>query len=404
MDDAHKELGFLRYLCFALLAHGEKDTLVQLGDRTQYVGLSDVGKGIDCMRSAVASKVGYKATISTKGIAGLNRQGTRKVLRKQLTLQRGHWQEYGIQRALEAIGANSISQLEISITVDGVPIKGHLDFTLIQDEPWPMVRILELKSNEVIPEHLHASYEAQLYGQIGMLHENWGKPCFGISGSQSEVGCEGVTFPELAQQCFGVKLPDDPDQVDLEAWVVSISMSEVKPFGPYRYDKAVLQTCYEKAVQIWNNKESFIAGRIALDEIPHAVGFHPLCEYCTVNGDCPKFSSILIHDVQYADQLNKLAELKKKEKALAKQKRHLETMIKDRYRLAGDIGDSWLTTGDYRFRLTQVPGRKSVDQELLRDKLGDHISGSEAINQVLGSCLKTGEPYERLWVSRINKR
>jgi hypothetical protein len=61
-----------------------------------------------------------------KDVPNLNYKELKAVLGKQIMLQRGHWQEYGIQNAIMATGVKLIPQLEISIECNGVPIEAHL--------------------------------------------------------------------------------------------------------------------------------------------------------------------------------------------------------------------------------------------------------------------------------------
>ncbi len=397
MQPEKKREGLLRFLATGLITHSVQDTLSQLGDRSKYIGLSDIGKALDCMRSAVADKAGIAGKTSLDITQNTSSKDIESLLRKQLTLQRGHWQEHGIEKALLATQVKFIPQLEVSIEHNGIPVKAHLDFTIVRDDPHPAIRILELKSNEHIPEHLYASYEAQLYGQIGMLYENWNKPCFSTPSADVDKGCVDMTFPELSKQLFGIILPDDPAQVDIEAWVVSVSMSEIKPFGPYRYDKGVLQTCYKIAEQLWSNKESLSAGTLALNDISYATGFHPLCDFCAVNNDCQKFTETLVHDDEYNLQLDELADLKEQEKVITKRKKHLEKVIKTRFQQSIGTDDGWLSTGSYRFKVTQIPGRKTINHNRLSEFVGENVE------DVIHQCQESGKPYSRLYVSRINQ-
>ena len=57
-----------------------------------------------------------------------------------------------------------LSQLEIEISHEDVPIKAHLDFTLISTQPQPTVRILEVKSTAKLPATLSESYAMQIGG------------------------------------------------------------------------------------------------------------------------------------------------------------------------------------------------------------------------------------------------
>lgn len=253
--DDTKAQGLLRLLTQGLLAHAEKKTASELGDRSQYIGMSDIGKGMECLRSAVANKLGLTAFPAESAMNGFAPKYLANTLRRQIILQRGHWQEHGIEQALIATGVKLIPQLEIAIEHDGVPIKAHLDFTMVWGGKRPAVRVLELRSNERIPESLYPSYEAQLYGQVGLLKFCWDKPCFSVPEEHNRIGFAGATFPQAARWLFGVDLPDSPDAVDIEAWVLSISMAEVKPFGPYLPEENILDVCLQTAVAIWRTAE-----------------------------------------------------------------------------------------------------------------------------------------------------
>jgi len=288
--DTIKAQGLLRLLTQGLLAHGEQKTANDLGDRSQYIGMSDIGKGMECMRAAVASKLGLSAIPAATAVSEFTHEDLVRVLGRQIILQRGHWQEYGIEKALTATGVKLVPQLEIFIEHNGVPIKAHLDFTLVWGGKRPAVRILELKSNERIPASLYTSYEAQIYGQVGLLKSCWAQPCFSVP--QTKV--QSVTFPQAIQSIFNVALPKSPDDVDIESWVLSISISEVKTFGPYLPDMGMPEACLQTAMAIWRTAEDVRSGNLDLNDLDCCRGFHPLCDWCDVNADCPKFQAVNI--------------------------------------------------------------------------------------------------------------
>lgn len=396
-----KSHSLLQFLTVGMLSHARQETVSQLGDRSQYIGMSDLGKAMECFRSTVADKAGLVEDIFPTDALSLNLQDIKQVLIKQITLQRGHWQEYGLEKAINATGVICIPQLEISIENKGVPIKAHLDFTIVRKAPNPAVRILELKSNEHIPEHLYGSYEAQVYGQIGLLHAFWDKACFSVPDSQGKDAIAKSTFPELVQNLFGYQLPDRPEDVDLQAWVVSISMSDIKPFGPYVYDETMLNACLAKAEQLWCEKERLISGEIALNDLGFAEGFHPLCDFCGVNDGCPKFEGWMISgDQHYDNALDQLAELKEQESAIKKMKKDLEQRIKRTYHAIGASG--WLNGSNYRFKVSQIPGRKSIDNEVLQKTLSNRIKGM-SVDTLIDGCMRKSQSHERLYVSKINK-
>ena len=321
-----------------------------------------------------------------------------RVLGRQIILQRGHWQEYGIEKALAATGVKLVPQLEIGIEHNGVSIKAHLDFTLVWGGQRPAVRILELKSNERIPESLYASYEAQLYGQVGLLKSCWAEPCFSVPQTEVQL----ATFPQAVQAAFGVALPEVPDTVDIEAWVLSISLSEVRPFGPYLPDEGMLEACLQTAVGIWRTTEDVRAGNLELNDLDYCRGFHPLCDWCDVNVDCPKFQAVSIpSDSACGLELEELAMLKERKVALEERIAEAEERIRQTYSLIGT--QDWISTGYYRFRVTTVAGRKALDRSLVADALisllGDDLKAQAALEQ----CEKAGRPHERLYIGKISK-
>lgn len=199
--DHTKSQGLIRLLTQGLLAHAEQKTISELGDRSQYIGMSDIGKGMECVRAAVASKLDLTANPAISALENLAPKDLTHILGRQIILQRGHWQEHGIEQALAATGVKLIPQLEIAIEHSGVPIKAHLDFTLAWGGQRPAVRILELKSNERIPDTLYTSYETQLYGQVGLLKSCWAEPSFFVPGTS----VQSATFPQAIQSIFGME-------------------------------------------------------------------------------------------------------------------------------------------------------------------------------------------------------
>ncbi len=76
----------------SLIAHGlqsysESQTISQLGDRSQYIGMSDIALMSECTRLAVLRK---RNPLNSRTVTLQNYE---EILKKQLTLQRGHWLE-----------------------------------------------------------------------------------------------------------------------------------------------------------------------------------------------------------------------------------------------------------------------------------------------------------------------
>jgi hypothetical protein len=224
MNDHPRAIGLLAHVARGLLRHDQTRTAQTLGDRSTYVGLSDVGRAVTCLRAAVASKLNGNP-VHPDQINHWLQNGAgpsiMDVLRRQMVLQRGHWLEAGLEAAFRANGALMISQLEIIIP-GPVPFRAHVDFTFVRNEPRPAIRVLELKSTEHLPQTLYPGYEAQLYGQIGLLARFWNQPVFGTAGKS------GQTFPQLSKNLFGITLPDHTKNVDIEGWVLCLTVASIK--------------------------------------------------------------------------------------------------------------------------------------------------------------------------------
>ncbi len=401
--DETKAQGLLRLLAQGLLAHAQQETARQLGDRSRYVGMSDIGKGMQCLRAAVAGKLGLGGSPAPEEARALPAEELPALLRRQITLQRGHWLEHGIEAALAATGVRLVPQLTIRSEVNGVPIRAHLDLTLVWGGPRPAVRILELKSTGQLPDPLHAAYEAQVYGQIGLLTSCWSDPCFSVQGS----GHQGLSFPQVMRSLLGVELPNTPDGVDIEAWVLCFSMTEVKPFGPYPPDQGMLALCLRTAQTLWQATQEVRSGRAALNDLPHAQGFHPLCDWCEINADCPRFQGLDVTglDSAAATEMEELLLLKEQRDLLARRVNALESRIRHTFRLASRNGPpQWLTAGHHRFRVTTVAGRTTLDRALLLERLTEALNDGRKAQETLALCEKSSAPFERLVLGRVTRR
>ena len=406
-----RSTALLSLLAKGLQIHSQNSTQTQLGDRSRYVGMSDIGRALECLRAAVAGKL--QSTIRPEHLdepADYTRM--RKLLRRELILQRGHWQEAGIASALSAAGLSLIPQLEIEATCQGVPIKAHLDLTLVWGGHEPSVRILELKSNERLPQTLYVSNEIQLYGQLGLLQTTWNQPCFSQRDEQGNPVFTRKSFPEVAKALFGIDLPSDARQVALEGWVLSVSMSDAKAFGPYLPNRNMLAVCLQTAKSLWTALTDVQSGGSVLDDVPTCSGFHPLCDWCEANSDCPKFRPMSIAGKQvelppeYSSDLVQLDALKEQRLTLEGDIEDLESRIRtafERFSAHQDGGQpSWLASDDYRFRVAAMPGRKTVDQAALLSELLALSGDEDKAKDILTRVQKTGQPYERLTIGRIN--
>lgn len=383
----------------ALIARGLVETSAQrtassLGDRSQYIGMSDIGRALECPRAAVGRK------LFGNGEKLVHQHDLPSLLARQLRLQRGHWFEAGIAQIFRQQRLPVIEQLEIVTSHHGVPIRAHLDFVFASTVGQPTVRILELKSCENIPATLYSSYETQVYGQVGLLHSLWDQPAFGVHGELEKQGGSGFTFPQICREKFGVEMPVHPSEVDIEAWVLCLSMSDAKAFGPYLSEDTMLALCLNKAEELWLEFDASKVSGAGLDGLATAQGFHPLCSWCEFNADCPKFDGL--DQPQWSDTLERLKDLKARQGELEVEISEIEDGLRTAYALS-DVGGSWINAGRHRFRVSAQNGRRTLNKEQLRLELLA-VLGEEKTDAIIARCESEGKPFDRLTVSRINMR
>lgn len=406
MYDDRRSVALLAQVARGLLRHGADRTARQLGDRTAYVGLSDVGRALTCMRAAVASKLGLSHVPSGDDIGrwlrdGENRQIT-DALGRQLILHRGHWLETGLDHALRANGVNLIPQLEIRDADSTVPILAHLDFVLASGGNRPTVRVLELKSTEHLPQILYPAYEAQIHGQIGLLNELWDRPAFRLKDESGTLVVDGQTFPQICGHLFGITMPNSVAAVDMEGWVLCLSMSAARAFGPYKPDAGMLALCRRTAGTLWSKVQAVKTARIGLDDVATCPGFHPLCDWCDHAEGCPKFSADPLDDSALDTDLAELARLKTGKADLDADIEVREGRIRQFCRRA-DRHAGWLSTANFRFKTTNVAGRKSIDPARLRAALVGQI-GEAAADSLLARVTTQWNGFERLTVTALGSQ
>ena len=387
MEQMNRTEGLRALIRQGLQTVAHKDTLAHLGDRSSYIGMSDIGQHWECPRAALARKV----------------LSTRNSLERLLTLQRGHWFESGVGKALASLGLYVLPQLEINWQHQGVPIKAHLDFVLVWGAPVNAIRILEVKSTDKLPASPHDSHLLQLHGQIGLLAQAWDKPVFSLRAEDGTLLHEKMTFPQLCRAQLGLQLPKQAEKLSIEAWLLCLSMKDVTTFGPYTFNQAMLDTALDHAVQLWGDLTAHRAGNLSLSQVTCAQGFYPICSYCEYNGDCPKFPQG-VHMPQWEPALEKLAALKEQRTALDSEIKEMETVLKLVHRQAGTR--DWVDTGNYRFRMSVTAGRTTLDKDALREELteifhAEHL-GDIDVNALLARCERTGSPFEKLSISPIN--
>ncbi len=166
-------------------------------------------------------------------------------------------------------------------------------------------------------------------------------------------------------------------------------------------NQTMLNFCEKTAKNIWLKSEDIRSNKISLNDVEYCKGFHPLCDWCSHLEDCPKFKSVELKDPVYNDILLELEELKADKSKLEKEIAVNENRVRDFYQNCG-IQNEWLNTADYRFKCSNVNGRKMLNEEMLASKLAN-AHGEEKASQLIEQSKKQGEPYQRLYISKINR-
>jgi len=207
--------------------HTSAKSADDLGDRTEYIGASDVS---GCIRKAVLSK----------------RHPDRFSLATLVRFMRGHITENIVQYALDAENIKYSDQPEYSHP-NAHHLKVHPDFVLNRDKG--NLLVLECKSVDGMPSQPHIGWIRQLHYQMGIMALN-------------------------------------NMSTDIEGAVVAVSVGDgqVKVFQGYQPDAATFGLLVDKAEKIWSalNLETDAA------EIPTEDG--PLCAWCQHRPGCPAFS------------------------------------------------------------------------------------------------------------------
>ena len=373
--------GLLEILCRGLERDARQRTTIHLGDRSRYVGLSDIAKMLDCPRAALIAKLFTPEYRSTD-----------EALNHQITFQRGHWFETGVHQALIGYGLSPLSQLEMEIVHGDVLLKAHLDFTLVTEQQHPVVRILEVKSTAKLPTTLSESYLMQIGAQTALLKAYWNHPVFNLVLDTGEV-LHHRTFPEICNECLGVSLPD-ASACDIQGWIICLSMCDAKAFGPFLPEDTDIARCLDMASEFWGTMHDLRENKVNLNAVPTAQGLAPLCPSCFWKEDCPRFKGS--SHPEWEDTLAQLINMKAQKKALEEQIGELESRLKVAYQLSHTVRREWINTGKHTFRVIPQNGRVTLDRKRLNEEL-ETLLGEQDARTLLARCEKQGEPFERLY-------
>ena len=388
MDETNRNTGaegLLETLRCGLERYAERQTAIRLGDRSRYVGLSDIARMLDCPRAALAAKLFTPEYRSTDD-----------ALKRRITFHRGHWFETGVHQALMGYGLSPLSQLEIGIRHGNIPIKAHLNFTLVTDQPHPSVRILEVKSTAKLPTTLSESCLMQIGAQTALLKAYWNHPVFNLVLDTGEV-LHHKTFPEICNGCLGVSLPD-ASACDIQGWVLCLSMCDAKAFGPFLPEDMDVARCLDMASEFWEAMNDLKENRLNLNAIRTAQGLAPLCPSCFWRKDCPHFWGS--SHPEWEDALAQFIELKAQKKSLEEEIGELESRLKVAYQLSHTVRGEWINTGNHTFRVIPQNGRVAVDRKRLTEEL-QTLLGEQNAQTFMAKCEKQGEPFERLYAVEV---
>jgi len=127
-----------------------KDTQNSLGDRSKYIGASDIGS---CLRKAYLSK----------------KQKVEYDIAQHIVFERGHLAEGIVEKMLQ--GTNYTTQVEVCGKADnGFDIKAHLDFTVNNNKE---TVVIEAKSTSIPVDEPYESWIIQIQLQMGLLQKKY---------------------------------------------------------------------------------------------------------------------------------------------------------------------------------------------------------------------------------------
>ena len=240
----------------ALQQLATQHTVEMLGDRSTYLGTSDIGS---CPRKTILNKL--KSPVAD--------------LVTLLRYQRGHMAEEIVAAAFTTAGFTNFKQ-QVEVRHAGVvPVMAHLDFVFISETRKTMA-VLEVKAPENIPEHPYGAWETQLYLQMGLLADS---------------------FPDYTVEKGAILAVNFGDQ-------------GMRLFGGYVPQSTIYQGLIDRAHTIWHQYQSYSAGHLATPTMEAG----PLCGYCPFLMDCPKFEAEEVRELTESVEI--LVELQHQQKDL----------------------------------------------------------------------------------------
>lgn len=209
--------------------HTEDD----LGDRTTYLGASEIGL---CPRRVAMSKLDPRP----------------HKLEDLLRFKRGHVAEDILAEALAIMGFTFKRQFEIEVQNNaGVPVKVHLDLLFVSHS-MKVAKVLEVKSPWRLPD---APYESQII--------------------QAQIQAEAVS-----QVWPGY---------DIEVGIININLGDegIRFFDGYSPNPTLFVGLMERARSIWSDYQKALSGEV----VEFCTEVSTLCFKCGHLGSCSRFQA-----------------------------------------------------------------------------------------------------------------
>ena len=199
----------------------------ELGDRTKYIGSSDVGS---CARKVYLQKIHPSATppeFST-----------------MLKFSRGHVAETLIENIFDAAGVRSLYDTQVEVKHPLYALKAHVDFLFHADfDGTPQLHVVEVKSVNGIPDEPYPQWVDQLAFQLGLLH---------------------------------IKYPDE--KLGGSILAIDLNAGKIHQFNGFEYNDSLFNYLYCRALYLLDCLEDKDDARPTASH---------LCSYCSYRSDCP---------------------------------------------------------------------------------------------------------------------
>ncbi len=128
-----------------------KSKSAELGDRTQYIGSSDVGS---CARKVYLQK----------------QDPSEPDFNTMMRFSRGHVAEILLDNMFTAAGVKHLYDTQVEVVHPDHPLKAHIDFLFYADfDGKPQLHVIEVKSVSTIPDEPYSTWIDQLNFQLGLL-------------------------------------------------------------------------------------------------------------------------------------------------------------------------------------------------------------------------------------------